>query len=169
MNSGRTEFNYKLIPSIVVDPFWLLGFIEGEGTFGFKNLSPYFQIGQNIKSLSVLEAISRYLQKLPKGFKFTLKSESPRVISTLNKNTKVSVISIVSIDALYDYLLFFLLDMPFQTRKAVDFYYWSIVLHLHKLGHFYLRRNLSYLISKYVNTGRYTTNPNPGKMLRSLV
>ena len=43
MNSGRTEFNYSLIPGlIVVDPFWLLGFIEAEGTFGFKNLSPFF-------------------------------------------------------------------------------------------------------------------------------
>lgn len=44
MNSGRTDFNYSLIPKIVVNPFWLLGFIEGEGTFGFKNLSPFFQI-----------------------------------------------------------------------------------------------------------------------------
>ena len=32
MNSCRTEINYSLIPKIVVNPFWLLGFIEGEGT-----------------------------------------------------------------------------------------------------------------------------------------
>ena len=43
MNSGRTEYNYSLIPKITVNPFWLLGFIEGEGTFGYKNLSPFFQ------------------------------------------------------------------------------------------------------------------------------
>ena len=42
MNLGRTLYNYDLIPKIVVDPYWLLGFIEAEGTFGFKNLSPYF-------------------------------------------------------------------------------------------------------------------------------
>jgi hypothetical protein len=54
--------------------------------------------------------------------------------------------------------------MPFQSRKGVDFYYWCIVLHLHKLGYFYLQegRNLAYLISLYVNRGRYSTNSNPG-------
>lgn len=53
--------------------------------------------------------------------------------------------------------------MSFQTRKG--FHYWCIVLHLHKLGYFYLQegRNLAYLISQYVNTGRYSTNPNPSK------
>lgn len=42
MNSGRTEYNYNLIPKIKINSFWLLGFIEGEGTFGLKNLSPFF-------------------------------------------------------------------------------------------------------------------------------
>ena len=149
MNSGRTEYNYSLIPKIVVNPFWLLGFIEGEGTFGFKNLSPFFQLGQHIRSLYVLEAIANYLQSIPKGFKFSLRSEAPNVINSFNKKTDVSVISILNIDALYDYLVFFLLDMPFQTRKGEDFYFWCIVLHLHKLGYLYLQegRNLAYLIS----------------------
>ena len=120
MNSGRTEFNYSLIPGlIVVDPFWLLGFIEAEGTFGFKNLSPFFQIGQHVRSLFVLEAIANYLKSIPKGFQFSVKSVSPTVNFSINKKTSVSVISIVNIDTLYDYLLFFLLDMSFQTRKGV--------------------------------------------------
>ena len=129
---------------------------------GFKNLSPFFQVGQNVRSLYVLEAIASYLKSIPKGFKFSLRSETPTVNNSLNKITNVSVISIVNIDALYDYLLFFLLDMPFQSRKGVDFHYWCIVLHLHKLGYFYLQegRKLAYLISQYVNTGRYSTNPN---------
>ena len=50
MNSSRTVFNSSLIPTLKVNPYWLLGFIEGEGTFGFKNLSPYFQIGQHTKA-----------------------------------------------------------------------------------------------------------------------
>ena len=166
MNSGRTEFNYSLIPGlIVVDPFWLLGFIEAEGTFGFKNLSPFFQIGQHVRSLFVLEAIANYLKSIPKGFQFSVKSVSPTVNFSINKKTSVSVISIVNIDTLYDYLLFFLLDMSFQTRKGVDFHFWCIVLHLHKLGYFYLQegRNLTYKISQQVNTNRYSTNPNPAQ------
>ena len=48
MNLQRKIYNYDLIPAIIINPFWLLGFIEGEGSFGFKNLSPYFQIGQHL-------------------------------------------------------------------------------------------------------------------------
>jgi hypothetical protein len=160
MNLQRKTYNYDLIPAITINPFWLLGFIEAEGTFGFKNLSPYFQIGQHIRSSMVIDAISSYLLSLPKSFTFTQHSKIPQIHNTLNSRTSVSVISIVDIDALYDYLMFFLLDMPFQTRKAEDFYFWSLVLHLHKLGYFYLPegRILVYKISQYANKGRYSTN-----------
>ena len=149
MNLGRIEYNYSLIPVLrEVNPFWLLGFIEAEGTFGFKNLSPFFQIGQHVRNLFVLEAIACYLNSIPKGFKFSLcpegfrprgiKSGAPTVNFSLNKKTSVFVISIANIDTLYDYLLFFLLDKSFQTRKGIDFHLWCLVLHLHKLGYFYL-------------------------------
>ncbi len=46
MNSSRIVYNYSLIPNLQINPYWLLGFIEGEGSFGLKNLSPYFQIGK---------------------------------------------------------------------------------------------------------------------------
>ena len=137
-NSSRTVFNYSLIPTLKVNPYWLLGFIEGEGTFGFKNLSPYFQIGKHIKSFKVFQGIALFLQSLPLGFTFSLNSMPLVVSNTLHSNNTVSVISITNVDALYDYLMFFLLDMPFQTRKGVDFYLWGIALHLHKLGYFYL-------------------------------
>jgi hypothetical protein len=159
MNLGRTKYNYDLIPKTIVNPFWLLGFIEAEGTFGFKNLSPYFQVGQHKRNSMVLEGITNYLQSLPKGFTFRLRTTVPNIINRLD-STSVSVISILNIDALYDYLMFFLLNLPFQTRKSEDFYFWSIALHLHKLGYFYLPegRILVYKISKYVNKGRYSTN-----------
>jgi hypothetical protein len=162
MNSSRTVFNYSLIQTLKLNPYWLLGFIEGEGTFGFKNLSPYFQIGQHTKSLKVLQGIALYLQSLPLGFTFSINSAPLVVSNTLHSNKTVSVISITNIDALYDYLMFLLLDMPFQTRKGIDFYFWSIALHLHKLGYFYLKEgfNLVSEIAKYINNGRYTTNLN---------
>lgn len=74
----------------------------------------------------------------------------------------MSVISIANIDALYDYIMFLLLAMPFQTRKGIDFYYWCIVLHFHKFGYFYLTqgRIVTSMIAKYINSGRYTNNKN---------
>jgi hypothetical protein len=58
MNSSRTVFNYSKFPTLKVNPYWLLGLIEGEGSFGFKNLSPYFQKGQYTQSLKVLQGIA---------------------------------------------------------------------------------------------------------------
>lgn len=162
MNLNRTHYDYSLIPSLsVVDPYWLIGFIEAEGTFGFKNLVPYFQIGQHTRSLMVLNAIALFLQSLPKSFPFTLNSLPPVVANSLNKKTNVSVITVNSIDALYDYLMFFLLAIPLQTRKSLDFLYWCLVLHFHKFGHFYLPEGRAAVnqIVQYANKGRYSNNP----------
>lgn len=161
MNSGRSQYDYAQIPSPVINPFWLLGFIEGEGTFGMKNLVPYFQVGQHSRSMMVMQAVSSYIQSLPQSSLFTLSSKPPVVTNTVNNRTSVSVLSISNIDALYDYLMFFLLSMPFQTRKGIDFYYWCLVLYIHKFGYFYLAqgRILCYKIAQYINTGRYSNNP----------
>jgi hypothetical protein len=160
MNAGRSSYDYSLIPPIVIDPYWLLGFIEGEGTFGLKNLVPYFQLGQHSRNSMVLEAISDYLKSLPQSFPFTLISPAPAISTTIHKGTLVSVISMSSIDALYDYIMFFLLAMPFQTRKGIDFSYWCVVLHFHKFGYFYLTqgRIVTAMIAKFINSGRYSNN-----------
>ncbi len=162
MNSGRVTYDFSIIPSIVVEPFWLLGFIEGEGTFGLKNLGPYFQLAQHSRNIAVMEAIAIFLQSLPKLFEFSINSLPPLVTNTLNRSTSVTVLSISNIDALHDYFMFFLLNMPFQTRKSVDFYLWCIALHIHKVGIFYLTedRLLVYQMSLYINSNRYSSNLN---------
>lgn len=49
-----------------ITPYWLLGFVEAEGTFGIKNLPPYFQISQHKCSQSTLELIRLYFENLLK-------------------------------------------------------------------------------------------------------
>jgi hypothetical protein len=110
----------------------------------------------------VLQGIALYLESLPQGFTFSINSLPLVVNNTTHSNNTVYVISITNIYALYDYLVFLLLDMPFQTRKGVDYYFWSIALHLHKLGYFYLKEGFKLVseIAKYINNGRYSTNIN---------
>lgn len=110
----------------------------------------------------VIKTIALYIQSLPKSFSFSLNTIPPHISNTLNSRTSVYVFSISYIDSLYDYLMFFLLDIPFQTRKGVDFYLWCLVLHFHKLGHFYLPvgRYLVAQIANYINKGRNSNNPN---------
>lgn len=160
MNSTRSSYDYSKIHNLnKIDPYWLLGLIEGEGTFGFRNLVPYFQLGLHSRNLSLLKTISSYLSSLPNGFCFTLNSPAPKVSITLNKRTNVTVIVIANVDALYDYLAMFLLDMPFQSRKSTDFYYWCLAVYFHKIGHFYTPngRALVLTIANFVNKARYST------------
>ena len=158
MNSNRSS---DMIMSGVVDIFWLLGFIEAEGTFGLNALIPYFQLGQHARSQAVLNKIVEHLRKLPQGSQFTLNSAIPVVSSTLNSRLNVVTISIHNVDALYDYLMPALLVTPFQTRKGIDFRYWCIALRLYKWGAAYLPegRSLLVAISRFINDGHYTTNP----------
>jgi hypothetical protein len=160
MNSGRDVIHYELIPNTPVTLFWFIGFIEGEGSFGFKNLVPYFQIGQNVRNTHVLTAISKFLSSLSSEFKFNKFTVSLKENSTLNKSTNVLVISYHNIDSLHDILAHLLIQFPFQTRKGTDFYYWCIVLYMHKFGYIYLTegRKLAVVIASFVNKSRYSTS-----------
>lgn len=93
-------------------------------------MSPYFQVGQHIRSNIVLNAIITFLSTLPNGFNYSHYQVNPdnntpsiSMGDITNKRTDVRVLSINNIDTLYDYLTYFLLNLTFQSRKEVDFHY----------------------------------------------
>lgn len=100
-----------------------MGFVEGEGTFGYKHLVPYFQIAQHKKNLFVLKAIESFIRGLPKELPTTLGDQAYNIHYALNQKTNVYSLSIVSIDTLYSYIVPYFQSMPFFTRKALDFHY----------------------------------------------
>lgn len=162
MNSGRlklktSELN-KLTNQVSINMWWLLGFVEGEGTFGYKHLVPYFQIGQHKKNLFVLKAIESFLLELPK--QKTEDSHKFNIHFSLNTKTNVYSMSVVSIDTLFNYVVPFLILMPFNTRKSLDFKYWVISVIIHKFGYYYLPegKKIALQISSGTNKFRYTTN-----------
>ena len=108
MNLGRTFFKYETIgPQIIINPNWLIGFIEGEGTFGIKTGSSlYFQVAQKYTSRDSLNAITTFLTSL-------YNSEIPNnskilpvnVTNIINLKTNVVSIVVSSIDSLYYHIL----------------------------------------------------------------
>lgn len=88
MNSGRLEIDSKqekkLEKKVSINKWWLLGFVEGEGTFGHRHMVPYFQIGQNKKKFFVLKAIESYMLNT-----FKLLSSQEVFKYYLNKGTGV--------------------------------------------------------------------------------
>lgn len=158
MNLKRTDYsNYNKI-EFNITPYWLLGFVEAEGTFGIKNLIPYFQVAQSDKSKNLMEAIKVYLSNLSKNqLNNLLISVKPNLV--VNKTTGVISLMVTDIDSLYDYLLPFFNSLNFESRKYVDYKLWSIALKMHKLGHFYLPEGRALLIklANSINTNRYST------------
>lgn len=67
MNLGRIVFKYETTgPQITINPNWLIGFIEAEGTFGIKTGSSlYLQVAQKKNSSQEsLSAIKTFLIRL---------------------------------------------------------------------------------------------------------
>jgi len=134
MNSNRTSFN---IPSnhIKITTYWLLGLIEGEGSFHLwrSDLVPVFSIVLTEHQLPVIEKIKEFLiQNL--GFDdnsiWKLNNSSAMGINTqkARKNSKSSVLFIIKdIRILYNYLIPFFDKIDFLSKKVQDFKDFKII------------------------------------------
>jgi len=72
MNTLRTNFILTNSHKILITPYWLLGFIEGDGSFSvstYKSFPLRFNIVQSIIEKKVLEAIKLFLLELSGKFK----------------------------------------------------------------------------------------------------
>lgn len=167
MNLGRTVFKYDAIgPQITINPNWLVGFIEAEGTFGIKTGSSlYFQVAQKITSQECLNAIITFLTGL---YNTNIPKDSGilAVNVTCATNIRTSVVSLVisSVDALYYHLLPWLDSSKFYSRKYVDFKLWRLALLLKIKGYYYLTEGKSLfldiadIINKRYSTSDKSTN-----------
>lgn len=67
---GRTDFAMSTNHNIVIKPYWLLGFIEGEGCFSIQKHAKYltinssFILAQTIEQKPVMVAIQTFLNNL---------------------------------------------------------------------------------------------------------
>jgi len=105
MNQNRKSFDSYCNHTIEINALWLLGFVEGEATFGIKHLAPYFSIAQKANSARVLYAIEAFLRKIPLGFTLTKNSQYPIGSFSLRETTAVISCSWSNIDSLHDYIL----------------------------------------------------------------
>lgn len=164
MNSKRLTIDKEqedfLSNKVSINTWWLLGFVEGEGTFGYKHLVPYFQIAQHKKNLFVLVAIETFLSNIFKESTKTLDCEEFNVKYKLNKVTGVYSITLERIDLIVYYIVPLFESMSFFTRKSVDYHYWVISVIMHKFGYYYLPegKKIALQISSGTNKYRYSTN-----------
>jgi len=135
MNTNRIHFERPINSEINITKSWLLGFIEGDGSFFLRrdNIVPTFSIELTGVQFPVMLKIKEFLEN-SLGFDpyslYKLKNSSIIAITTVKarNNAKSSVSLIIkNINVLNNYLIPFFADSEFLTKKGLDFNDFKII------------------------------------------
>lgn len=178
MNKQRTILENTDIFSLQINKRgitknWLLGFIEAEGSFFISrtDIEPSFSIELSSSQLFLLESIKEFLIQDLNFDKYSLhllNSSSFNVIAVNPQKTKSSVILIIkNIRVLRNFLIPYLSDMKFNTKKGKDFIAWQLICRAvykgsHKVSEI---RSLILRLSYTMNSYRLTSSLNKGSVV----
>ena len=160
MNTNRTNFDRPESSKIIITKYWLLGFIEGDGSFFIRrdNLTPTFSVENTGVQFPVLLKIKEFLENSLGFDKYSLYKikNSSIVLLTIVKarsvNGKSSVSLIINnINVLYNYLIPFFSDAEFLTKKGKDFNDFKIISKAVYMGA-HRKKEIRSLILKLSNT-----------------
>ena len=119
MNSLRISYEGYILTSDMINKYWLIGFVEGDGSFYINNSKVVFSITQ--KDKQVLEAIATFLQNIkisPIYSDFFVPSKPKCIISS---KSKAYQLLITDTDVLFQYIFPFFNKFTFLSRKGIDF------------------------------------------------
>lgn len=169
MNSNRIDFKQPEDHSIKISPYWLLGFVEGEGYFSViirkTEIALEFGISQASCDVDVLKAIQNFLLDLPGKYHITRKDTNVVSLSVENKaknnNSKtLSKVKIRKTDFITNVLLPFFDNLIWLSKKEKDYQDWRLILNIKNQGKHFTDegKELIFLISKRMNLNRLSTN-----------
>ncbi len=142
MNKKRIDFNMPADHKIIVTKSWLLGFIEGEGSFHLwrNDLVAVFGLVLTERQLPVLEKIKEFLANnlgfdSYSMFKLNFSSVISITHQKARKNSKASVLILIkNIHILNNYFVPYLNEMQFITKKGKDFEDFKLICRLLYIG-----------------------------------
>ena len=174
MNFKRTNFKMPLNHSINITPYWLLGFIEGEGCFCSSKLRAAFSINLTLADKPLLLKIQEFLNQLDpiNNLFFDKELQKPRgiLISKAGVNDYLKLrskthrpltcLSISQTDFFYKFFIPFLDKLVFLSKKKKDYLDWRLVVFIiyWNMNETELGKSLIYDISKGMNNNRLSTN-----------
>ena len=166
MNRKRTSFVMPSEHTIRITPYWLLGFIEGEGSFSIaKNnyFSLEFGISQTLSEKKVMLEIQRFLLSLPGA----IRNKFSNVVA-LNEDKKAKnersnpIVKIQVSDSNYisNVIIPFFDNLIWLSKKELDYLDWKVVLNLKIQGKHFLPEGNDIIVSicNRMNLNRLSTN-----------
>jgi hypothetical protein len=135
MNVNRKDFTYPSDHKIVVSSYWLLGLIEGEGSFYLDRhkFQPSFMLSLTEVQYPVIEKIYEFLVNNLGFDKYSIfKLQNSSVITIIKEKSKDNSKSLVKLkitntNVIINYFIPFLNTMSFITKKGLDFQDFKII------------------------------------------
>nr|YP_009254034.1 hypothetical protein [Hypomyces aurantius]ANC62719.1 hypothetical protein [Hypomyces aurantius] len=165
MNTKRSDFSTEALISrkISITPYWLLGFVEGEGSFFISKRDNYrliFALTQSIKDLALMTEIQNFLYK---SFNDNDdKSNYINFVTSKARNNSTGAIQIIISreEIIINKLIPFFNTMTWQSKKYKDYLDWIVILKLKQLGLQYTEKGLEaiHLILNQMNGNRLSSS-----------
>lgn len=165
MNTKRSDFSTEALSSrkIFITPYWLLGFVEGEGSFFISKRDNYrliFSLTQSIKDLALMTEIKNFLYK--SFYDNNSKSNYISFVTSKARNNSTEAIQIIISreDIIINKLIPFFNTMTWQSKKFKDYLDWIVILKLKQLSLQYTEKGLEaiHLILNQMNSNRLSSS-----------
>lgn len=168
MNKGRVDFSMPKDHILNITKYWLLGLIEGEGSFSLakSKLRPNFQILFTVAQKPLLVEIRKYLLSNLGFDRFSLwKLNNSSHIGIFEMKAKgnskpTASLEIRSVRLLRNYINPFLNSMPFISKKGYDFKDFVLICNVLYMGGYLednIIKNLILKIASRMNDFRLST------------
>lgn len=175
LNRKRTIFEFPDGHKIQITSYWLVGFTDGEGSFGVKqddsykgNLSFRFVLSQSDLDLPLMEAIKVFLINLPEAKQSGLNDASFVHLSVNNRRVeehhkKVVSLTVTQSGFIKSVLIPFFDSRVLLSKKQLDYEDWKSIILLKEKGHQYTEEGLKLiqLIRNQMNKFRLSSSGSP--------
>jgi len=137
MNTLRTDFSEMETRKFSITPYWVLGFVEGEGSFTVakRDYTLLFILTQSAKDLRLMEEVQNFFLSICNDqFYGKYVNEGVRLYRDTKSNTDAVYVSIGREDIITKIIIPFFDSLSWHSKKEKDYQDWKTILRLKQLG-----------------------------------